>query len=203
MSEKKSGAPDRATIARWRDDIRFRTSVRGQDFQFQTTWGIFSPEALDEGSCLLLDHMDVPKNAHCVDLGCGYGVLGMTLARLAPEGSATLVDKDFVAVEYARKNIARNGIANAEALLSNGYAQIPAERRFDLAVSNLPAKVSKEQHYLWLFDTYDRLQQGGAFYVVTINGLREFIARTFKEVFGNYDKVKQGKTYTISLAYKD
>ena len=108
-----------------------------------------------------------------------------------------------MAVDYARKNIAQNHIGNAEVLLSNGFSQVPKERRFDLAVSNLPAKVSKEQHYLWLFDTHARLNEGGAFYVVTINGLREFIARTFKEVFGNFDKVKQGKTYTISLAYKD
>jgi len=203
MTEKKPGAPDAATLARWRQDIQFPASVRGQDFRFNTTWGIFSPEALDEGSCLLLDHIDVKNDAHCIDLGCGYGVLGMTLARLAPQGSALLVDKDFVAVDYARKNIAQNHIGNAEVLLSNGFAQVPKERRFDLAVSNLPAKVSKEQHYLWLFDTHARLNEGGAFYVVTINGLREFIARTFKEVFGNFDKVKQGKTYTISLAYKE
>ena len=203
MTEKKPGAPDAQTIARWRHDIQFRESVRGQDFNFRTTWGLFSPEALDEGSRLLLDHIEVAPDAHCLDVGCGYGVLGMTLARLAPQGSALLVDKDFVAVEYARKNIEGNHIKNAEALLSNGFAQIPAERRFDLIVSNLPAKVSKEQHYLWLFDTHARLNAGGAFYVVTINGLREFMARTMKEVFGNYDKVKQGKTYTISLAYKN
>lgn len=203
MTEKKFIAPDPASVARWREDIQFNASVRGQDFKFRTTWGIFSPEALDEGSCLLLDHMDVKKDAKIVDLGCGYGVLGMTLARLAPEGSALLVDKDFVAVEYAKKNIEANKIANAEAMLSNGFNHIPRDRRFDLAVSNLPAKVSKEQHYLWLFDAHARLESGGAFYVVTINGLREFMARTFKEVFGNYEKVKQGKTYTISLAYRD
>ena len=104
--------------------------------------------------------------------------------------------------EYAQKNIAANNIANAEALLSNGFNHIPADRRFSLAVSNLPAKVSKEQHYLWLFDAHARLDNGGAFYVVTINGLRDFMSRTMKEVFGNYEKVKQGKTYTISLAIK-
>ncbi|MFY0026526.1 methyltransferase, partial [Acinetobacter baumannii] len=47
-----------------------------------------------------------------------------------------------------------------------------------------------------------RLKPGGRFYVVTINGLREFMARTLKEVFGNYDKLKQGKVYTVAMAEK-
>jgi 16S rRNA (guanine1207-N2)-methyltransferase len=76
------------------------------------------------------------------------------------------------------------------------------DRKFDIIVSNLPAKVGNEQHYLYLYDALAHLKPGGKFYVVTINGLREFIARTFKEVFGNYDKLKQGKVYTVAVAEK-
>jgi 16S rRNA G1207 methylase RsmC len=108
-----------------------------------------------------------------------------------------------VAVEYAKKNCALNKLNNTEVFLSNGFNQIPADYCFDVIVSNLPAKVGNEQHYLYLFDAYDRLKPGGRFVVVTINGLREFIARTFKEVFGNYDKLKQGKTYTVAQAIKE
>ena len=54
----------------------------------------------------------------------------------------------------------------------------------------------------YLYDALAHLKPGGKFYVVTINGLREFIARTFKEVFGNYDKLKQGKVYTVAVAEK-
>lgn len=194
--------PDAATLARWRADNRFSDTLRGQSFQFRSTWGIFSPEGIDEGSRLLLDLIDVAPDADCLDLGCGYGPLGMTLARLAPQGRTLLIDKDFVAVDYAQKNIADNAIGNAEARLSNGFSHIEPGRRFDLIVSNLPAKVSKEQHYLWLADIHAHLNPGGSFYVVTINGLREFIARTFKEVFGNYDKLKQGKTYTVARAVR-
>lgn len=203
MSVKKASAPDAATVSRWRQDIVFRESVRGCDFAFHTTWGIFSPRAIDEGSRLLLDHLEVNPGDDCLDVGCGYGVLGMTLARLAPEGKSVMVDKDFVAVDYARKNCGLNGLKNTEVFLSNGFNQIPPDYKFDLIVSNLPAKVGNEQHYLYLFDAYDRLRPGGRFVVVTINGLREFIARTFKEVFGNYDKLKQGKTYTVAQAVKE
>jgi 16S rRNA G1207 methylase RsmC len=202
MSEKKFTAPDAATVRRWREDIVFTEAVRGCEFTYHTTWGIFSPRSVDEGSRLLLDHLAINPDDDCLDVGCGYGVLGMTMARLAPQGRTVMVDKDFVAVDYTRQNCERNKLGNTEVLLSNGFNQIPRDYQFDLIVSNLPAKVGNEQHYLYLFDAYDRLRPGGRFVVVTINGLREFIARTFKEVFGNYDKLKQGKTYTIAQAIK-
>lgn len=195
-------APDKATLARWREDLRFSDTLLGQHLQFTTTWGIFSPEGIDAGTHLLLEHLEIPADADCLDIGCGYGPLGMAMARLAPQGRTLMVDKDFMAVEYANRNCALNGITNAKAQLSNGLQHIDPTLKFDLIVSNLPAKASKEQHYLFLYDSLARLKPGGRFYVVTINGLREFMGRTLKEVFGNYDKLKQGKVYTVAMAEK-
>lgn len=187
----------------WRQDIRFEARVLGSPMQFQSTWGLFSPEKLDDGSLMLLDHLDFLPDDVSIDLGCGYGVLGMAAARACPQGTAWLIDKDFVAVDYARRNCALNQLDNVQVLLSNGFAQVPADQHFSLVMSNLPAKASKEQHYLYLLDAWERMQPGARFYVVTINGLREFMQRTMKEVFGNSDKVKQGKTYTITLAHRN
>lgn len=200
----KTFSLDAETLKRWRADLQFTDSVCGQSFTFRSTWGLFSPEAIDEGSRLMLELIkdEIGESDDCLDVGCGWGVLGMTLARLAPKGKTVMVDKDFVAVDYARRNAEANGLKNCETFLSNGFAQV-GDRKFDIIVSNLPAKVSKEQHYLYLFDAYAHLKPGGKFIVVTINGLREFIARSFKEVFGNYDKLKQGKTYTVSVAVKE
>jgi 16S rRNA G1207 methylase RsmC len=194
--------PDKTTLARWRQDISFNATLREHTLRFTTTWGIFSPESIDAGTQLLLDLMDVPENADCLDIGCGYGPIGMAMAKLAPQGQTLMVDKDFMAVEYANKNCSLNGIGNAKAILSNGLQHIPKDMKFDIIVSNLPAKASKEQHYLFLYDSLAHLKPGGRFYVVTINGLREFMARTMKEVFGNYDKLKQGKVYTVAVAEK-
>jgi 16S rRNA (guanine1207-N2)-methyltransferase len=187
---------------RLREDIVFRETLRGQSLILHSTWGLFSPRQVDEGSRLLLDHLQIERSADCLDLGCGYGVLGLVMARLAPAGHTVLVDKDFVAVDYSRKNARINGIDNCEVFLSNGFSEI-GDRRFDLIVSNLPAKVGKELLYLYLYDAFEHLRPGGAFYVVTISGLRRFIERGMREVFGNYDKVKQGKSYTVSKAQRD
>ena len=189
------------TASRYREDIHFSATVRGFDFRFTTTHGLFSPKEVDAGSRLMLDYVDPKPDARTLDVGCGYGVLGMTLARMAPKGMHTLIDKDYVAVEYTKKNLAANGIKNAEAFLSNGLSEV-GTRQFDLIVSNLPAKAGNELFYLYFYDALHHLAPGGELVVVTINGLRDFIKRSFNEVFGNYEKRKQGAQYTISAAVK-
>ena len=181
--------------------IRRDLQIEFRGLKFHTTWGLFSPRAIDEGSRMLLDYLDIEADHDCLDLGCGYGVLGLCMAKAAPGGHTLMVDKDFVAVEYAERNRVRNKIDNASCLLSNGFSQIPAQQ-FDLIVSNIPAKVGKEMLYIYLFDALEYLKPGGAFYIVTITGLRQFFKRGFSEVFGNYDKIKQGRTYTVARGVK-
>ena len=181
--------------------IRQDLHLEYRGLQFRTTWGLFSPRAVDDGSRLLLDHLDLAPTDHCLDLGCGYGVLGLCMARMAPQGHTLMVDKDFVAVEYAEKNRLLNRIENASSMLSNGFDQIPLQQ-FDAIVSNIPAKVGKEMLYIYLFDALRYLKPGGSFYIVTITGLRQFFKRGFSEVFGHYEKIKQGKTYTVARGIK-
>lgn len=181
--------------------IRQDLLIEYRGLEFFTTWGLFSPRTIDDGSRLLLDHLELEPADDCLDLGCGYGVLGLCMARSAPQGHTLMVDKDFVAVDYAERNCRHNKIGNASCLLSNGFKQIPAQQ-FDVIVSNIPAKVGKEMLYIYLFDALDYLKPGGAFYIVTITGLRQFFKRGFSEVFGNYEKIKQGKSYTVARGIK-
>lgn len=185
---------------RLRQDITFSASLQGQPFEFISTWGIFSPREIDEGTLLLLKHMQISGSDDCLDIGCGYGPVGLSMAAQAPQGQTLMVDKDFMAIEYSRKNIQRNNILNASAQLSNGLQHIDAARQFDVVASNIPAKVGKELLTLMLCDARDRLRENGRIYVVTINGLRQFMKRYLDEIFGNYKKIKQGKTYTVAMA---
>lgn len=192
----------REYLQQLRQDIIFSEHLCGHTLTFHSTWGIFSPREVDEGSRLLLELMTIRTADDCLDLGCGYGPIGMVMARQAPQGHTLLVDKDFVAVEYARQNIQLNRLENAEAILSNGFSAI-GQRRFDVIASNIPAKVGNEMLTLFMHDAQAHLKPGGRLYVVTINGLRQYIKRNFNEVFGNYDKLKQGRSYTVALAVKE
>jgi 16S rRNA G1207 methylase RsmC len=186
-------------VERLREDIVFNTVLRGHSFTFHATWGLFSPREVDEGSRLLLDRIELRQDDDCLDLGCGYGAIGLALAREAPRGRSTLVDKDFVAVDYAARNARLNGLKNVEVLLSNGFGAVK-KRDFDLVAANLPANTGKELLYLLLTDARAHLVPGGRLWVVTISGLRRFIARAMDEVFGSYRKVKQGRTHTVACA---
>jgi 16S rRNA (guanine1207-N2)-methyltransferase len=186
-----------------RQDIRFQAMLAGQKLDFFSTWGLFSPKAIDEGTTLLANYMLIPPDATVLDLGCGYGPLGLAAARLAPHGSVHLVDKDFVAVAYAQKNIVHNNVPNARAYLSNGFDQVPGDIKFDVILSNVPAKIGHELLTIFLEDAHSRLKPGGKLYVVTISGLKEYMKRNLKLVFGNYDKLKQSKTYTAAVAVKE
>lgn len=189
-------------INQLREDIVFSETLKDIPFVFHSTWGIFSPRNIDEGTLLLLKYLDIDESDDCLDLGCGYGPIGLTMAKLAAKGKTTLVDKDFKAVEYSNKNAELNQIKNAEALLSNGFDQI-RDRKFNIVVSNIPAKVGNEMLSLFLHDAYKQMYSGGKIYVVTITGLRKYIKRNFEEVFGNYKKLKQGPNYTVAVATKN
>lgn len=186
----------------YKQGIVLDTTLRGHPLRFHTTWGLFSPERIDDGSRLLIDLVRVQEDDVSLDLGCGYGAIGITLAKQSPAGTVHMVDKDFVAVEYAKKNAQRNNLGNCEIYLSNGFSHVPPIM-FDTIVSNLPAKVSNELFYILFNDAKQHLKPDGKFYVVTITGLREYVKRSFKDIFGNYDKLQQTQKYTVAMAVKE
>jgi 16S rRNA (guanine1207-N2)-methyltransferase len=191
------------TLDKLRRDIVIDADLAGERLTLHSTWGIFSPREVDEGTRLLVEWLQITPADNCLDLGCGYGPIGLLMARKAPQGQTLMVDKDFMAVEYANANAQRNKLSNAQAMLSNGFDHIDPALRFDIIASNIPAKVGKEMLSLILHDAHARLKPGGRLYVVTINGLRQYMKRNLNEVFGNYDKLKQGRTYTVALALKE
>ncbi|MES9860926.1 MAG: methyltransferase [Candidatus Thiodiazotropha sp. LLP2] len=187
-------------LDRLRKDITFTANLNGEKLLIHSTWGIFSPKEIDEGTQLLINNLHIEPEFDCLDLGCGYGPIGLYMARRASQGRTLLVDKDFMAIEYSNANAARNQITNAKAMLSNAFDHIDSSLRFDVIASNIPAKVGKEMLSLILHDAKQSLKPQGKLYVVTINGLRQYMKRNLNEIFGNYKKLKQGKTYTVAMA---
>ncbi len=190
-------------LAHLREDQHIETNLLGVPMQFVTTWGLFSPRQIDEGTELLLSLLDLQTDERVLDMGCGYGPIGLAIAKAAPGAQVQMVDRDYLAVEYTQRNAKRNKITNVSAYASNALSNVPLDQPLTLVVSNLPAKVGNELFYTAFCDAYDRMQPGGRIVVVTINGLRQFIKRAFTDVFGNYKKLKQSKGYAVSIAFKE
>lgn len=194
------------TIHQLKQDIVLRIQLLGAHLTFHTTWGLFSPKSIDEGSILLLKCLEeelrtnsIIQKAKVLDLGCGYGALGIPMATRAK--TVHMIDKDFVAIDYAKKNAEINQLKNCKAYLSNGFSHVH-EKNFDMIVSNLPAKIGKELLWIFLEEAKQHLNPEGKLYVVFISGLKEFMKRNLHEIFGNYEKLGQNKTYIVMKTIK-
>src|SRR6266480_3184362 len=97
-----------------RRPARITVTIRGRPFLFQTDSGVFSREGLDRGTELLLEAIEVGPCESILDLGCGYGVIGIVAAHLSEGGHVILTDVNERAAALARANLAGNGIRNAE-----------------------------------------------------------------------------------------
>jgi len=179
---------ERKDISKLKKDIILDIELLGTKLNLHTRWGVFSPRSIDDGTLLLMKYISADEGDVCLDLGCGYGPIGLALARQCHKGQVHMVDKDFIAVELANENAKRNGIVNAKAYLSDAFTHVPSEIKFSQIISNIPAKVGREQLSIILYDAFDALESGGKITVVTINGLKDFIKSNFKSVFGNYKK---------------
>ncbi len=196
-------------------DMQIKAFLLNQGFIFNTTWGLFCPEDIDQGTKLLLKALsedkkvlalldtDSDEHANILDIGCGYGPIGIALAKAYPTASVDLIDKDFVAIDYSRKNALENGTKNTKAYLSNGYSHIPSDKTYSLIVSNLPAKVSKEFFWILFGETFDHLETGGVFVVVVIKQLEIMARKNFNTLFGNSEVIARDKTYSVVVTKKE
>ena len=150
---------------------------RGQNFVFDVGHTLFSSFDVDEGTEVFLRFLQFDAPRTILDLGCGYGPIGIILARLCPDARVVMVDKDLLAVRYARHNAEQNGQQNVTVVGSVGMESVP-DLPYDLIVSNIPAKIGDaaiEQEFI--MRPYERLQPGGHYWFVVVSGLNHLIPR--------------------------
>src|SRR3989442_14233504 len=125
-----------------RRPAEIRVSVRGHPFTFLTDAGVFSRGDLDRGTELLLEALEVGPCELILDLGCGYGAIGIVAARLSDGGHVILTDVNERAVGLARKNVTANGVGNAEVRLGSLYEPVGG-LAFDHILCNPPIRAGR------------------------------------------------------------
>lgn len=141
-------------------------SIGAVALRFETAEALFSPRGVDAGTLAMLSRVVIEQGDKVLDLGCGYGCVGVYAARLTAPRRVWLVDNDPVAVEYARRNLRLNGIEGPTVVLSDGFRDLE-ETGFDKILCNPPfhADFSVPKHLIE--KGFNRLGLGGALWMVT------------------------------------
>ena len=169
-------------------------TLLGASLRFITDAGVFSKEHVDPGTRLLVESAPLPPKGRVLDLGCGYGVVGIAVAKARPDLEVELVDINERAVDLARRNAALNGVSGVTVRLSDGFAAIPAEERFALILTNPPYRAGKDVVYALVEEARQRLEPDGALAVVgrTKQGVKS-LKKHMEALFGNaVDLVRDG-----------
>lgn len=174
--------------------------LRGFTLRFQTQAGVFSYRELDTGTRLLIEAMRISPRAKVLDLGCGYGAIGITAAMLAPEGHVTLVDSDIRATRLSQRNLELNHIENADVVLGDSFRDLPPKAKFDVIVSNPPTHSGREVLDEMVASAYRFLRPRGQLFLV-INRLLS-LRREVEDTFGNTEIVGREKGFVVIRAVK-
>lgn len=184
------------------DVHRVEETLRGRKFTFVTDAGVFSKKGVDYGSKALIAAMELPEGASVLDVGCGYGPIGLTAASVIPRGKVTMVDINERAIELSRQNAEKNGITNVEILQSDMLSEV-MDRKFDIVLTNPPIRAGKETVHRIFEQAYEVLNPGGSLWIVIQKkqGAPSAFAK-LESLFSKVSEIGKDKGYRIIKAVK-
>ena len=177
--------------------------LRGDTYTFCSRPGVFSWDHLDEATAILVDHMDIRQDDRVLDLGCGYGVLGVVAGRLARAHPVTMLDVDSEAVRSAARSASLSGLDDAR-IIASDVASAVLEEQFDVVVTNPPFHVGKatdlDVPIQFIHDAWRVLAPGGRLNLVANRTLPYEGAIRF--LFKNVSMAHDGRRFKVLTAVK-
>jgi 16S rRNA (guanine1207-N2)-methyltransferase len=162
-----------------------RTTLCGKPFEFLTASSVFSKRKVDCGTRLLIESMVLPKTGYVLDIGCGYGVVGISAAKFNPKLHVVLTDVNARAVRLAKKNLALNRVTNAE--VRYGFFYEPVEDlKFNCVLSNPPVSAGMETVKKIVTNAPKVMTPEASFQMVIRSKIgAKILPALFTETFGN------------------
>jgi 16S rRNA (guanine1207-N2)-methyltransferase len=181
----------------WQMQMRAVRRPEGQ-YMITTMPGVFSWEHLDEGTALLLDHLDIEPDTTVLDIGCGYGIIGLVAARAGAQ-HVTMLDDNLLAVRCARAGVISNQLNDICTVLPSDVTSAVAGQQFDMVLSNPPfhrdTDVNTAVATRIVREAADVLVPGGRLRLVANRFLP--YDRVMREKFGNVRTVTQTGRYHV------
>ena len=179
------------------------STIANENLKFYTDNGVFSKESVDFGTKTMLESFNTEKeDAKVADIGCGYGVISIFLAKKYPTFKFTMVDVNNRVLELSKKNIELNNINNeVEVLESSSFDNV--EGNFDIVLTNPPIRAGKKIVHKIMIDSYEHLNAQGELWVVIQKkqGMAS-CKKLLEETFSIVEIVTKNKGYYILKAVK-
>ena len=173
---------------------------RGAKLVFETDSGVFSRTEIDKGTEILLNALPEELTGSLLDMGCGYGVIGVTVKKMFPDAEMLMVDVNPRAVELAVLNAQKNSV-EAEVRVSDIFGNV-TETLSDI-LTNPPIRAGKKVIYAMFEQAYDHLRPQGHLYVVIRKQQGALSAKAkIEEIFGNCEVINKEKGYYILKSTK-
>ena len=179
-----------------------RTYLRGRPFEFLTASGVFSKKRVDLGTRLLIESMVLPEKGYVLDVGCGYGAVGIVAASSKPNLRVIMVDVNERAVWLAKQNIQRNGIDNVEVRRGFLYESVE-DLTFNCVLSNPPVSAGSETVKAIIVDAPKHMANKAYFQMVVkskIGGKR--LKMLLEKAFGNAEILARKSGYRVFISEK-
>ena len=138
-------------------------TYRGHALRFTTDAGVFSKGEVDYGTATLLKALPEEMNGRILDLGCGWGAVGVSLGRAYPDCDIVMSDVNRRALELSEKNAKANGVS-VQIVESDGLENVPGS--FDYIITNPPIRAGKQVIYKMFSDSAEKLTENGQLYLV-------------------------------------
>ena len=176
-------------------------TYRGHDLSFWTDAGVFSRGELDQGTRLLLDALPESMEGDILDLGCGWGPIGISVKAAWPAASVTMSDVNLRALEWSRKNAERNGTP-VVCVESDGLSALK-DRRYDFILTNPPIRAGKQVIYTMFADAAACLKPGGSLYLVIRKQQgAESCLKYLKTLFSEAERVERDAGFWVLRAVR-
>lgn len=202
---RKSNKTDHYFTERPRSKAHFgliRTHLRGKPFDFMTASGVFSKDRIDLGTRLLIESMVLPEKGCVLDIGCGYGAVGIAAAVFNPNLHVAMVDINVRAVRLARQNAGLNHAWNVAIRRGRFYEPV-RDTVFDCVLSNPPVSAGMKTVEAIITEAPAHLSCGATLQMVVkskIGGKR--LQSIFKEAFGNVEVLARESGYRVLVSQK-
>jgi 16S rRNA G1207 methylase RsmC len=169
-------------------------------FTFRTDAGVFSKGQVDKGTLLLLSAIPPQGSSKVLDLGCGWGAIGIVIAKHNPHADVHLVDVNQRAISLARSNAKKNGVS-VTVHLSDGLTE--SAEMFDTIATNPPIRAGKDVVYRLMRESWEHLHTRGSFYAVirTKQGAKSYHDE-LERVFGSAEIVERQSGYKVFRAVR-